>query len=144
MAANPAISNAAAIAACNAIVDRLDEGAGAAILRIYAGTQPTTVDDAVDTQVLCASMALNDPAFEAAADADPGATAAADVDPVPTEDAALATDTATWFRVSTSGGTAVIDGTVGTSDADLVLNTTAIVQNAVVTITAWTFTVPET
>ncbi len=143
MATNTTISNAAAIAACDAIVDRLDEGASAAVLRIYADTQPTGVDCAVDGQVLCAELTLNDPAFGAASDADPGGRATADVSPVPTDSSANATDTATWFRVSTSGGTAVIDGSVGTSAADLILNTVSIVAGAEVTLTAWTFTVPE-
>ena len=49
MATNTKISNAAAIAACDAIVDKIDVGSGTAVLRIYDGTQPADPDTAVST-----------------------------------------------------------------------------------------------
>ena len=54
------------------------------------------------------------------------------------------TDTATWFRISSGGGTAQMDGNVGTSSADLILNTTSIVAGAVVSISSGQITVPLT
>jgi hypothetical protein len=54
---------------------------------------------------------------------------------------AASTGTATWFRiVQTDGSTHVLDGTVGTSGADLNLNTTSIVSGATVSITSFTIT----
>ena len=53
---------------------------------------------------------------------------------------ASATGTATWWRVTTSGGTFVIDGDVGTSGSDLNLITTSITSGQPVSITAWTIT----
>lgn len=141
MALATRISNAAAIAACDAIVDLIDGGAGAGLLRIYDGTQATDPDTAIGAQTLLAELTLSDPAFGAAADAAPGGRATASA--ITTDASANATGTATWFRVVTSAGTAVIDGSVGTSGADLNLNTVSIVSGASVAVTSWTFTVPE-
>jgi hypothetical protein len=57
---------------------------------------------------------------------------------------ANATGTATWFRVINGSTNAVIDGSVGTASADLVLNSTSIAIGQTVTISSWTFTMPET
>ena len=59
---------------------------------------------------------------------------------ITSDSSADATGTATWFRVTTSGGTAVIDGDVGTSGSDLNLNTTSIVTASSVAISSFTIT----
>lgn len=141
MALATRISNAAAIASCNAIVDLIDVG-GAGKLRIYDGTQPADVDTAITTQTLLAELTLSATAFGNAADANPGGRATAAT--ITSDSSADATGTATWFRVISGGGTAIIDGSVGTSGADLNLNTVSIVSGATVAISSWTFTVPET
>ncbi len=141
MAAATRISNAAAIAACNAIVDLIDAGSGAGKLRIYDGTQPAGPDVAVSDQTLLAELTLSDPAFGAAADANPGGRATADT--ITGDTSANATGTASWFRAVDSDGNAVIDGSVGTSDADLILVTTSIVAGQPVEVTSWTVTMPE-
>lgn len=141
MALATRISNAAAKAACDAIVDLIDGGSGPGKLRIYDGTQPADPDTAVSTQTLLAELTLSDPAFGAAADANPGgrATAAS----ITSDSSANATGTASWFRVVDSNDVAIIDGSVGTSGCDLNLNTTSIVAGAQVSVTSWTFTMPE-
>jgi len=142
MALQTRISNAAAIAACDAIVDRLDIG-GAGKLRIYDGTQPNDPDTAVSSQVLLAELTLSNPAFGNAADANPGGRATASS--ITADSSADATGTATWFRAINGSGTAVIDGSVGTTSSfDLQLNTTSIVAGGNVAVTSWTFTMPET
>lgn len=143
MALNTRISNAAAIAACDAIVDLIDGGAGAGVVQIRSGTQPADPDTTA-TGTLLASITLNDPAFGAAADAAPGGQATADVSPAIEDTSADATGTATWFRVLDSDSNAILDGEVGTSGADMNLNTTSIVSGSTVTITSWTVTMPET
>src|SRR3546814_7322454 len=97
MANAPRISNAAAIAACDAIVDRLDLESAAGKLRIYDGTQPTEVDTAIVAQTLLAELTLTESALGAAADAAPGgrATAAAITD----GSDANATRTAAWCKI---------------------------------------------
>ena len=62
--------------------------------------------------------------------------------PITTDASANATGTASWFRVTTSGGTAVYDGTVGTANADLVMNTTSLVAGGPVSVTSLTITAP--
>lgn len=145
MATGTKLSNAAAIAACDAIVDLVDGGAGAGHLKIYSAGSgvPAGVDVAISDQVLLADITLNDPAFGAAADANPGGRATLDVDPAISDSSANDTGTAAFFRYCDSTGTAVIQGTCGTSDADLILNTTSLVSGAAVSITSATFTVPE-
>ncbi len=142
MATATTISNAAAIAACNAVVDLLDAGAGAALIRIYDGTQPTNSDVAISTQTLLAELTCSDPAFGAAADAAPGGRATASA--ITDDSSANATGTASWFRAVDSNGLAVLDGSVGTSGADLNLNTVSITSGATVSVSSWTVTMPET
>jgi hypothetical protein len=60
------------------------------------------------------------------------------------EDAALDTATATKYEVYKSDGTSLLwTGTVGTADADLVLNAVGITVGAQVTITGLVHTVPK-
>ena len=143
MALNTRISNAAAIAACDAIVDLIDGGASAGTVEIRSGSQPADPDTAATGTVL-ATITLNDPAFGAAADAAPGGQATAVVSPALEDTSADATGTAGWFRVYDSDSNAILDGECGTSGADMNLNTTSIVATSTVTITSWTVTMPET
>jgi len=145
-AAAMGISNEAALLACDAVVDRLDEGAGAAILSIYEAARPDKVDVAVGAQVLLATLVYSDPAFGAAADQNPNARATANA--ITDDSSADATGTAAWFRSSASddGAAALddhIDGNVGTSGEDLNLNTVSIVSGATVSVTAHTVDVLE-
>lgn len=134
------ISNAAAIAACDAIVDLLDVGSPNGYIEIRDGTQPADPDTAA-AGTLLATLNLSATAFGAAADATPGgqATAASISD----DTSADATSTATWFRAYDAGGTAIIDGDVNTAGGDLNLNSTSITAGGTVSITSWTVTVPE-
>jgi hypothetical protein len=150
MALNTRISNAAAIAACNAIVDRLDLGDSAAVLQIWNGTQPAGPDVAVaddDTPFsLLAEITLNDPAFGDAVDADPGGRATAETAPALEDASANKNGTATWFRAcSVNAGvkTPVIDGSIGTSNADMIVPTTTVVATQPFRVTSWTATQPE-
>ncbi len=142
MALNTTISNAAAIVACNGIVDLLDAGAGAALVRIYDGTQPANPDVAITTETLLAELTCSDPAFGGATDGAPGGVATASA--ITDDSSANATGTASWFRAVDSNGLAVLDGSVGTSGADLNLNTVSITSGATVSVSSWTVTMPET
>lgn len=142
MALAPAISNAAAKAMLDALTALINAGAGAGKLRIYSGTKPTNPDVAIGAQVLLAELTLSDPAFTAATDANPGALATASA--ISDDTSANNTGTATWFRVVDSNDVAIIDGSVGTSSADLILDDTALVSGQTVKVTSWTITQPET
>ena len=146
MALATRISNEAALGACDYVVDRLDEGTGAAIIRILDGTQATDPDTAIGAQVTLATLVCSDPAFGNAADIAPGARATASA--ITSDTSADNTGTASWFRASATndGATSLddhIDGSVGTGTHDLVLNTVSIVSGATVAISSWTVTMPE-
>lgn len=135
MAADMKISTAAANAALDAVVALLDAGAGAGIIEIYGGTVPASVAAAPGSDLL-ATITLDDPAFGAAS----GGVATASVST--TAETNATAGTATFFRASDSDGTDIIQGTCGTSAADMILNTTTIASGATVSLTAWTITMP--
>lgn len=137
MALDPKLTNAAASAAADAVVDLCDAGAGAATLRIYDGTAPATADTALSGNTLLAQLTMSDPAFGSASNG--VATASA----ITQDSSADATGTATFFRILDSNGTVVLQGTVGTSGCDLNLNTTSIVAGATVSVTSLTYTQPK-
>lgn len=131
IALNPKLATAAVNAACDGVVDLLDNG----YLRIYDGSQPATANTAVSSQVLLAELRWNATAFGSASSG--VATAAA----ITSDSSANNTGTASWFRALKSDGTtAVFDGTVGTGTNDLVLNTTSIVATAAVACSSFTVT----
>ena len=112
------------------MLDEITSFAGtSALLRIYSGTQPAG-GGTVTTQL--ASLTCDATAFAAAANAGTltlnGVTADSNAD---------ATGSATWFRITTSGGTFVMDGDISTTSAgtgDLQLDDTSIVLNGTVSL----------
>lgn len=138
MAADPRLTNAAASAAADAVVDLIDAGAGAGTIKIYDGTIPTNADTAVGAQTLLATLTFSDPAFGAASNGVATANA------ITSDTSADATGTASWARVADSNGNTVMDLTVGTSDADLVFNTVSFVAGATIAISSLTWTQPKT
>lgn len=124
-----------ASAMANAITTRADAGAGAATIKIYSGSQPATADTAA-TGTLLATFTLSDPSFGAASS---GVITLAGT---PKTVAASASGTAGYFRLEDSTGVDIMDGSVGTSGAELNLNTTTITSGVNVTITSGTITVP--
>ncbi|WP_330242020.1 hypothetical protein [Streptomyces sp. NBC_00525] len=137
MATNFKISTAARNAACNAIVDLLDAGSGAATITIYSGSQPAGPDTSTGATALVTFTLDSTAAYGAAS----SGTATLDVSPAVTATAS-ATGTASWFRAADSSGNAVFDGSVGESSADLIFNTTSITMGNTCEITGHTVTVP--
>lgn len=133
MANNPKLANLGANAAADAVVDQADGGA----LRIYDGSQPANADTAVSGQTLLAELTLGSPAFGAAS------AGVATANAITGDASANATGTASWFRVVTSGSAALWDGSVGTSSADLILDSTSIVSGGSVDVTSFTFTISK-
>lgn len=128
------ITNAAASASADAVVDLIDAGAGAGKLRIYDGSKPATADTAISTQVLLAELTFSDPAFGAASNG--VATASS----ITADSSANASGTASWFRIVDSNNNAIMDGTVGTSGADLNLDSVSITLGQSVSVTSFTYT----
>jgi hypothetical protein len=131
MALNPKRSNAAVSAAADAVCTLLNSG----YLRIYSGTQPATADTGLSGNTLLAELRFGSTAFGAAANG------VATANSITADSSADNTGTATWFRALKSDGTStVFDGSVGTSSADLVLNSVAISSGAQVSVTSFTYT----
>lgn len=112
----------------NSQLDAITTAVGnAGKLRIYDGTRPATGGTAT---TLLAEFTLGSPFAAAASSATLSPT-------LPSNTTGITNGTATWFRITTSGGTAQIDGSVGTSGADLNLNTTTISTGVTVSITSF-------
>lgn len=116
----------------NAQLDAITTAIGASgKVRIYDGTRPATGGTATN---LLAELPLS-------ATAAPAASAAVlTLNAITSDASADATGTATWFRILTSGNTQVIDGSVGTSGADLNLNSVSITVGGSVAISSFTIT----
>lgn len=133
MASNPHFTATAR----NAFLDAITSGVGASgLLRIYDGTQPTNVATALGAQVKLAELACS-------ATFAPGASGGVlTINAITTDASADATGTATWATFTTSGGTRIVDMSVGTSAADFILNSVAITVGAAVACSAATVTFP--
>lgn len=103
-------------------------------LKIYAGTQPTTVDTALSGQTLLANLALS---ATAAGSASAGVLT---FNAITNDSSADATGTASWFTVTTSGDVRIIDGTVGTSSSDMIIDNTSITSGQVVSCSSFVIT----
>lgn len=120
----------------NAELDAITTFIGnAALLRIYSGTPPANANAALSGNTLLAELTCASPFAAGAAS---GVLTASAI----TQDASAdATGTATFFRVYKSDGTTVAyQGTVGTSGADLNLNTTSIASGGPVSVSSLTIT----
>lgn len=105
-------------------------GSGAKIC-IYQGTQPTNANTAISTQTLLVTCTVSG-TFGTDAN---GTLTLGTVLP----GTAIATGTAQFFRIFKSDGTTVVmDGSVGTSGADMNLDTTSINITQTVNITGGT------
>lgn len=132
MAYAPKRSAAAANAACDAMAALLNGGS----IKIYTvgSGVPATVAAAISDQVLLATLPLSATAFGSAS------SGVATANTITSDSAADATGTAAFFRGVNSGGTAVVQGLVGTSGADMNLNSVSLQSGATVSITSWTLT----
>lgn len=118
------------------MADLVSNIGSAGLLKIYDGTQPASPDTAVGAQVLLSTHTCGSPFGPASSSAHPSVLTANAIGSA----TAGNTSTATWFRITTSGATAVVDGSVGTSSADLILNSTSITTGQTVSITSLTVT----
>ena len=125
-----------AIARWNAALDAAFDALNSGLLRVYDGTQPTDADTAIGSQVQLSELSLGATAFGAASSGSKAANAIA------SDNSADATGTASWHSLLLSGGTRVIDGSVGTANADLVLDTVSINATEVVACSSYVISSP--
>lgn len=133
MANQPRITAGVANAMLNAAYEPGCDGGN---LLIYSGTQPAAGGGALSGNTLLATFPMGSPAFGAASG---GILTANSIG----TSVAAATGTATWFRLMDSTSTTTyLDGSVGTSGADLNLASTSITSGSVLAITSFTITEP--
>src|SRR6267143_5297729 len=139
MALNPKFTNLAVNTKADALAALLNSG----FLEIYDGTQPTTADTAIGAQVNLATLTFGATAFGASV------AGVATANAIGQDASANATGTASWFRIfktthtpgsGDEAGLRVMDGSVGTSGANLNLNSVAISAGAAVSVTSLTLT----
>lgn len=124
-------------AALNAFLDTLNATLGAgSLLRFYSGSKPATADAALSGNTLLAELALNATEFQAAS----GRSVTANS--ITTDTSADATGTCTFASFVTSGGTRVLDVTVGEAadSADITVNNKNFQAGAAVAVTAFSLT----
>lgn len=110
----------------NTRLDAITTAVGnAGLWRIYDGSKPA-IGGAGTT--LLAELTCGTP-FAAGA-----ASGVLTLTAITADSSANATGTATWARIATSGGTAIVDMTAGTSGTDLILTTASIVATQPVSI----------
>ena len=133
------LADTARNAACDGIVDLVDAGAGAGLIRIYQGTQPANPQTAHGSTLL-ATLTFSDPAFGAASAG--VATASA----ITSDTNVDATGTAQWARVVDSDGVdptdAVFDMDIGQGAGTLDFDNTSFVAGGTAAISSMTVTVP--
>lgn len=116
----------------NARLDAITTAVGASgLLRIYDGTRPASGGAATTLLAELACSATFAPA---------AAAGVLTANAITQDSSANATGTATWARLTTSGGTFVADMAAGTAGTELILNTASIVLAAVVTCTSCVIT----
>ena len=119
----------------NAQLDQITSAVGTtAKLRIYSGTRPANVAASI-TGTLLAELTCN------ATFAPAASGGVLTLNAITSDSSADATGTATHFRLWNSGATtAMIDGDVSTSGADLNLNSTSLTAGGSVAVTSFTIT----
>lgn len=136
MAQNPLPYDASVIAAVNAFTALCNSG----FIKIYTGAQPA-LNGAV-TGTLLASLTFSATAFPAATAS--GGTVTATANAI-TSGTAGNTGTAGYFALLKSDGTTIVaTGSVGTSGADLNLNTLTITSGNTVSCSSFLVTMAET
>lgn len=140
MATNPFFADATVIAGVNSLAATANGGT----LNIYTGTQPTDANTAISGQTLLVTLTFSATAFGGGvASGSAGSKVVTATANAITSGTAVATGTAAWFRILTSSSAVCIDGSVGTSGADLNLSSTAVSTGAVVSVSSFTITQTE-
>ena len=132
-----------AAAALDAILTAINNAGSAGYLRIYSGSAPADLATS-ETGTLLAQCPLIDGAqnaFGATSTTTLIATGYVSGGKWAEDTSVNATGTAGYFRVYTQAGTAVLQGSVGTSGTDLILDTTSITTGGTLVISYMNITI---
>lgn len=129
MAMNTQLADATVNAQADALAALLNNG----YLRLYSGTQPASADTALSGNTLLAELRFSATAAPAASGG------LITFNAITSDSSADATGTASFFRAFRSDGTtAVMDGSVGTSAANMIIATTSISAGQTVSCSSFT------
>lgn len=115
----------------------IDAGAGAGLIKIYNGTQPSLPSDAVTTQTLLGTLTFSDPCGSSS-------SGTLTFSAITQDSSADATGTATWARITDSAANVVFDCDVGVTGggATIQFNTTNFVITGPILISSFVVSVP--
>jgi hypothetical protein len=121
-------------AACNGIVDTIDQGSGAGKIKIYTSTQPASVGGSYGT--LLGTLTFSDPAFGNAS------TGVATASSITSDTSADASGTAGTAALLDSDDTVLADATCGQGSGDFNFDNNVIVAGGTIAVSSMTVTVP--
>lgn len=130
-------------AACDVILADVNNNPTPGYIEIYDGTPPASLGDPADGNTLstCTLVDGTVDAFAATATTAPLTAVGYTSGGIFALDSSIAmSGTATYFRLLDSAGNPVLQGTVGTSGADLILDSVTLVLAGTVTITQFDVT----
>jgi hypothetical protein len=133
MALNTQLANASVSVEADALAALMNSG----YIDIYSGSQPATADTALGAQTLGVTLTFGATAFGSASNGVITANAI-------TSGVAVASITAAWARIYRSNHTTVVmDVSVGTATANVILPTTTITSGQTVSCSSFTHTVAK-
>jgi hypothetical protein len=139
MATKPVMSILGCKTALNALTALVT---ASATIPIYSGAQPATTLTAFTGTLLSSGLTMGATPFAAATNLTSNGLATATANSITSDTNAVGTGTAGYFRVNTTAPLTILQGNVGTSGADMNLNTTSINAGDTVALTAFTITLP--
>lgn len=140
MTTKPVMSIVAAKAALDAAT-ALVNGGGTGNLYLRTSTQEASTLTA-DAGTLLSTLPMSATAFPSSTSGTSDGLVTATANAITSDTNAAATGTAGHFRMKSGGGTVIFQGNVGTSLADLNMNTTSITAGDTITITSFKITLP--
>jgi hypothetical protein len=127
------------VAVADAMLTAFGTAQNAGTVRLYSGTMPTNVQTALSGNTILAEATLPNPAFITLGTSGNNRTYTAGT--ITGDTQANASGTATFFRVF-NGATVIWQGTVGTTDADMIMAETDIIANGPVNISSMVVSLP--
>lgn len=116
------------------VANAINAGTGAGAFKIYSGTPPADESTALSGNTLLATLTCSDPCQSSITGG------VLTFNTITDDSSADATGTATFFRIWDSDSNVVLQGTVGTSGADLNMVDTSITAGEAVSISSYTIT----
>lgn len=138
MAVSLKLSNSLRTTLADTVDDAIDAGSSPGKILIYTSPQPASPNDTIGTATLLATLLFTAPSKGSVSTQGTMTFAA-----ITSDTSADAAGTAVWARITTGSNTTLFDCNVGTSGCTMNMNTTAVTSGSQVSISSFTFTIPE-